>query len=175
MSERTAEEADMAAGSVERALAAARETIAKPRYCWAVTASGDGGANARGMQRLTQIDGDEWTVWFLTDGRSRKAQEVRRSGRMTIGFAEDTEGSFVALLGEAALVEDRSVILRHWRESWNRFFEGGRGDPNAVFIKVEVGRIELCVDNGTWSATLERDASWQWRLLSESRLGGSAR
>lgn len=164
----------MAAETVERALMAARDTIAKPRYCWAVTVSADGRANARGMQRLTDIDDDEWTVWFLTDSRSRKAQEIRRSGRMTIGFAEDADGSFVALLGEAVLVEDRSVILRHWHQSWNRFFAGGSDDPNAVFIKVEIGRIEMCVDNGSWSATLERDVARQWQLLSEARAVGSA-
>jgi general stress protein 26 len=156
------------AATVERALAAARETVGGSRYCWAMTPSADGGANARGMERLPSIDGDEWTVWFLANGRSRKAGEVRRSGRMTVGYAQDAEGAFVALVGCAVLVDDRTVIRARWQDRWSRFFAGGSDDPNAVFIKMEVGRIELCVDGGTWSATLERDAARQWRLVPTS-------
>jgi general stress protein 26 len=164
----------MAAEAVERALAAARATIAKPRYCWAITPGADGGANARGMERLANIGGDEWTVWFLANGRSRKADDVRRSGRMTVGYAQDAEGAYVALVGRAVLVEDRAVIDAHWRESWSPLFKAGRNDPDAVFIKVEIHRIEFCIDRGTWSVTLERDAERHWRLLSDSRAGRSA-
>jgi general stress protein 26 len=171
---RTAEEADMTAEAVERVLRAARETIAKPRYCWAVTPSADGGANARGMQRLANIGDDEWTVWFLTGGGSRKADEIRRSGRMTVAYAHDAGGDYVALVGRAAVVTDRSLIHARWQEGWNRFFAGGRDDPNAVFVKVEIGRIEICVEHGSWTAALEREAQGPWRLLSDSRAAASA-
>jgi general stress protein 26 len=164
----------MTADAVDRVLRAARETIAKPRYCWAVTPSADGGANARGMQRLATIDDDEWTVWFLTRGTSRKATEVRRSGRMTVAFAYDAGGDNVALVGPAVLVTDRSLIHAHWQEGWNRFFAGGRDDPNAAFVRVEIGRIEICVEHGTWTAVLEREAQGPWRLLADSRAAGIA-
>jgi general stress protein 26 len=170
----TTKEADMTADAVERVLRAARETVAKPRYCWAVTPSADGGANARGMQRLANIGDDEWTVWFLTDGSSRKAGEIRRSGHMTVAFAHDAGGDCVALVGPAVLVTDRSLIRAHWQEGWNRFFAGGRDDPNAVFVKVEIRRIEICVEHGTWTAALEREAQGPWRLLADSRTAVSA-
>jgi general stress protein 26 len=164
----------MTAEAVERVLRAARETIAKPRYCWAITPSADGGASARGMQRLANIGDDEWTVWFLTGGSSRKAAEIRRSGRMTVAYAHDAGGDCVALVGRAVLVTDRPLIHAHWQESWSRFFAGGRDDPNAAFVKVEISRIEICVERGTWTATLEREVQGPWRLLADSRAAGPA-
>jgi general stress protein 26 len=164
----------MASEAVERALMAARETMAKLRYCWAMTPSADGGVNARGMGRLAKMADDEWTLWFLTDGRSRKVDEVRRAGRMTVGFALEGEGSYVALIGRAALIEDRATIRARWRESWNRIVERGKDDPNIVFMTLEVGRIELCMEEGKWSATLERDAARQWHLAPAGVAGAAA-
>jgi hypothetical protein len=55
-------------------LAGAAKTIGSARYCWLVTAAEDSFANLRPMGRLLHdADEDEWTIRFITDGRSRKA------------------------------------------------------------------------------------------------------
>jgi general stress protein 26 len=164
---------------VHQLLAATRETIGKVRYCWAVTVSENGGANARPMGRVLGKPGeDEWTVWFLTSGDSRKMAEIQRDPRITISYQRDSDDSYVALVGRAALVADRSEIRNRWEERWNdsraliEAFPGGAEDPNAVFIRIEVDRIELWVRGvtpepfGLRGSVLHRDSANRWSIVS---------
>ena len=48
--------------------------------CFAITVDQDGDANARVVQ-ASQLS-EDWTVRFMTDRRSRKVEEIERSGKM---------------------------------------------------------------------------------------------
>jgi hypothetical protein len=56
------------AADVNRLLGAAAETIGKVRYCWLLTAAGEGDIRPRPMGRVPRdADEDEWTLRFMTD------------------------------------------------------------------------------------------------------------
>jgi general stress protein 26 len=151
--------------AAEELLAAAREIMAQSEYCWAVTASADGGANTRVMGRVAKVPGeDEWTVWFLVNRRSRKASEVASSGRLAAAYGSSTLTKYAVLLGRAVLVEDRSVIARRWQESWSSLFAQGKHDPDIAFVKLEPDRMEVFVEGMQRYAALERDLERGWRL-----------
>jgi general stress protein 26 len=158
--------------TIDRLLAAARATMSKVTDCWAATPSVDGGVSVRVVVPIAGIPGEEdWTVWFATHGGSRKATEIRRSGRLTLGCQHHPDRAYVALMGRAALVEDRREIRGRWREAWRMYFPGGPDDPDTIFVKLTVERIELCVPGisrdpfGTRHDTLERDAERRWRVV----------
>jgi general stress protein 26 len=48
---------------------------------------------------------DEWTIWFLTSNASRKAADIRHDGRVTVGYQHDPDSAYVALVGDATIVE----------------------------------------------------------------------
>ena len=155
--------------SVERLLAVAKDTMAKARYCWAVTSPGDGQANARPMGRIPSPAGeDPCNVWFMTRRTSRKALEIGRTGRLTAVFQHDADDSYVTLIATAAVVTDRAAIRASWDKAWNTFFPGGAEDENAVFVGAQAERIELWVRGvtpepfGSRGANLVRDASGSW-------------
>lgn len=157
------------AASVERLLAVAKDTMAKARYCWAVTLAEDGQANARPMGRLPSPAGeDPSTVWFLTRRTSRKALEIGRTGRLTVVFQHDADDSYVTLIGRSAVITDRATIRARWQKSWNLFFPGGAEDESATFVRTDAERIELWVRGvtsepfGVRGAKLVRDASGPW-------------
>ena len=52
--------------------------------CFAITVDQDGDANARVVQ-ASQLS-EDWTVRFMTDRRSRKVEEIERSGKMTLAY-----------------------------------------------------------------------------------------
>ena len=65
--------------AVEVLLAGAAKTIGSVRYCWLVTAAEDSFANLRPMGRLLHdADEDEWTIRFITDGRSQGGRHAPR-------------------------------------------------------------------------------------------------
>src|SRR6516162_10048486 len=91
---------ERAAIEISRFLAGAAKTIASVRYCWLLTEAEAGGANARPMGRvLAGPDESDWTILFITDGRSRKASDIRRAGEVGLIFQHDPDAAFVAFTG----------------------------------------------------------------------------
>src|SRR5260370_37864742 len=112
--------------TVEQVLLAAKDTTAMVLNCWAVTADQHGGANARVVQPFfSQLNQDGWVVRFLTSGKSRKAAEIARSGRISLGYQYDPEQAYVTLVGEATIIDDRGYLKGQWRAGWDVYFPEG--------------------------------------------------
>jgi general stress protein 26 len=158
---------------VDRLLAAARETMAKVKDCWLATTAGDGSINARVVQPIPGVPGeDNWTIWFATKGSSRKAAEIRRDARLTLGYQHHPDRAYVSLQGRAVLVEDRSTIRDLWREEFRPYFPKGPEHPETAFVRIDVNHIELCVNGvtpepfGSRYSTIERDGNRRWKIVS---------
>src|SRR5260221_11862630 len=83
---------------VSRLLAGAAKVIAGVRYCWLITEAETGGVCARPMGRLLpNPEENDWTIRFVTDGRSRKAGAIRRAGKGGLIFQPDPDEPFVPL------------------------------------------------------------------------------
>jgi general stress protein 26 len=52
----------------------------------------------------------------VTRRSSRKAADIQRAGLLTLGYQYHPDRAYVALIGGAALIEDRSEIRRRWLE-----------------------------------------------------------
>jgi general stress protein 26 len=156
---------------VTRLLASAAKTIDRVRYCWLVTEAETGGANARPMGRLMpEVDEGDWAVCFVTDGRSRKAFDIRRAGKVGLIFQHDQDDAFVALSGRATLIETTTEVRRRWKNAYNVYFPTEADRANASFVQVDVQRIELWIRGvtpepfGMRTTVLQRDAEGTWRL-----------
>jgi general stress protein 26 len=159
------------AANVNRLLAAAAETIGKVRYCWLLSATAEGGIRPRPMGRVPRdADEDEWTLRFITDGRSPKVADMRRVGQVSVIFQDDPDEAFVALAGKASLVEGKSEIGRRWTAYYDSFFPAGSDRSSAVFITIDVARVELWIRGvtpepfGLRTTVIERDATRCWHL-----------
>jgi general stress protein 26 len=162
---------------VDRLLTAARDTMARVTYCWAATPSEDGGVNVRVVGPIPGVSGEEdLTIWIVTSGGSRKAADIRRAGRLTLGYQHHPDrgpDDYVALVGHAALVEDRSEIRDRWLDNWRRFFPDGPDDPDVIFVRLNVDRIELCVRDvtpepfGSRYSAIERGDDRSWQIVSD--------
>ena len=98
---------------LSRVLAGAAKTVARARYCWLATTGENGRVNVRPMGRLLpDPDESDWTIRFVTDGRSCKASDIRRVGKVTVIFQRDAADAFVTVSGTAMLREDESEV-RH--------------------------------------------------------------
>lgn len=155
---------------VSRLLAGATQTIASVRYCWLATAAATGATNARPMGRLPRdLDEDDWTIRFITDGRSRKASEIRRAGKATVIF-QAANDAFVTLVGPATLLEEASEVRQRWKSAYDVYFPTDQDRATAALIEVEIQRMELWIRGltpepfGFRATTVERDGRGAWRL-----------
>lgn len=158
--------------SVEQLLAAAAATMEKARYCWAVTVAEDGSVNARPMgPNKSSASEDPFGVLFLTRRGSRKAREIGHNGTQSVVYQHDADDSYLSLIGRGFIISDRTLLRARWQPHWNQFFPAGADDEAAVFVQLEVNRIELWVRGvmaepfGTRGAIMERDRGQHWRLV----------
>ena len=156
---------------VSRLIAGAAKTMRSARYCWLWTSSESGAPHVRPMGRVLNDPGeDEWRIRFLTDGRSHKAADMRRESEITILFQHDPDLAFVTLIGRAALHENASETRSRWKAAYDVYFPGETDRANAIFVEVEVERMELWIRGvtpepfGLRATVLERDAGG-WRLV----------
>jgi general stress protein 26 len=123
---------------------------------------------------LTDAGENDWIIRFVTDGRSRKALDLRHTAEVGLIF-QHADDAFVALIGKAILIENASEVRQLWKEAYSAYFPTERDRANAAFVQVDVDRMELWVRGltpepfGLHPTTLERGADGVWRLTSGDR------
>lgn len=127
--------------TAESLLEAARAIIQAAEYCFLITRSESGQANARLMQHFKpSID---LTLWFGTHTRSRKVQDISRDSRVTAALEAPREAAYLTLQGSAQVVSDLSMRRRYWREDWVAFFPEGPEGEDYALIKLVPAGIEI--------------------------------
>lgn len=154
---------------VERLLEAAGRTISEVRYCWVVTAAGDGHANARVVKVFPNGDGDDlWTRWFLTMRTGRKSAEICAAGRVTLAYQHDSGEAYVTLAGRADIVDEPFAVESRMQQVDD---PGGTLQGKLVAVKCTADHLELHVRGVTaepWGhgrTLLHRDQHGVWRIV----------
>jgi general stress protein 26 len=158
---------------VSRLLAGAARTVAGARHCWLATTAENGSVNARPMGRVLRDPGENhWTIRFITDGRSRKASEIRRARQVAVTFEHGGDDAFVTVTGAAVLREEASEVRRRWKDAYNVYFRSDEDRASAAFIEIDAERVELWIRGvtpepfGLYPTILERDDAGDWRLVA---------
>jgi general stress protein 26 len=130
---------------LDRLLSWARARIAKRAACWLITEAEENGTHARVVVPIPgAADDGDWVVWILVRKGSRKAREIMLNNRVTIAGYEPSDLSYLALMGNAALIDERAALRQRWRDEWTVHFPGGAEDSQATFARIDVDGIELC-------------------------------
>ena len=90
----------------------------------------------------TQAD-DDGTLWFFCEKDSEKVQEICRIPEVNLGYNSDDQSTYVAITGQAAVVDDRPRIKDLWSEGLRGFFPQGSDDPNLTLLRVEIDNGEF--------------------------------
>ena len=120
-------------------IAAAREIMTAQTYCALITIDETGRPQVRTMNPFPPEE--DMTVWFATNTRSLKIQQMRKDPRVTLYYADHANAAgYVALAGKAQLIEDMAEILKRKRAYWDQAFPGLK---NLVLIKVVPERLDV--------------------------------
>ena len=135
-------------------LYAARNIINSTKYCALITVDSVGEVHAR-MMEVFPLE-DEFTIWFGTNVKSRKVQEVRNNPKVTVYYANPEGNGYVTVFGKAQLVDDPKEKLKRFKKEWENFFT----DKNDfILIKLIPQKMEIISyqhgvngDKETWRA-----------------------
>jgi general stress protein 26 len=83
-----------------------------------------------------EID-DNGTLWFFTDIRSVKVEEVSKEHTVHLVYAHPGKESYLDVWGNATVQRDKQLIKDKWSPIVKAWFPEGVDDPNLTLLKVE--------------------------------------
>lgn len=80
---------------------------------------------------------DDGTLWFYTDIRSIKVDEVEAQHTVHLVYAHPGKSSYLDVWGTASVVRDKQTIKDKWTPMVKVYFSDGADDPNIALLKVK--------------------------------------
>jgi len=118
----------------EQALAKFKELVDDIKVCMFITNNSETENHTRPMATIeTEDDG---TLWFYTDIRSIKVEEVSKQKKVHLVYAHPGKESYLDACGNASVVTDRQQIKDKWSPIVKAWFPNGVDDPNLALLKV---------------------------------------
>lgn len=84
---------------------------------------------------------DNGTLWFFTDIRSIKVEEVSADHNVHLVYAHPGKESYLDVWGHATVVKDKQAIVDKWSPLVKAWFPDGIDDPNLGLLKVEPNNL----------------------------------
>jgi general stress protein 26 len=84
--------------------------------------------------QAAEYDGER--VWFFTDAKSPKVDEIRRNAKVNLAYASKDKNTYVSIAGDARLNRDKARIAQFWNDALKAFFPKGKDDPDLALIEV---------------------------------------
>lgn len=79
---------------------------------------------------------DNGTLWFYTDIRSIKVEEVTTQNKVHLVYAHPGIESYLDVCGTASVITDKQTIKDKWKPIIKAWFPNGVDDPNLALLKV---------------------------------------
>lgn len=138
-------------------ITATKEIITKAHTCALITLDNEGRSRVRMIETLP-ID-DDFTLWFGTNPRSRKVEQIKNDARVTVYYADATSTGYVMIQGKAILVNESAEKEKHWKDGWQSYYPNKEKD--FVLIKVIPESLEIVSymhgimgDSETWEPAI---------------------
>jgi general stress protein 26 len=100
-----------------------------------------GGLRARPLEARPDRDGG--VIWFLTDMRSGKDNEVAASSDIGLVFIDCHAKAYLSITGRAEIVRDTDRAAAIWKSTDQVWWPGGPDDPTLHLLRVEPVTAEL--------------------------------
>jgi general stress protein 26 len=112
-----------------------KELVEEVKTCMFITNTTGDDEHTRPMATIeTEDDG---TLWFFTDERSIKVEEVNKQHAVHLVYAHPGKSTYLDVWGSAEIVTDRQQVIDKWSPIVKAWFPDGIADPNLALLKVQ--------------------------------------
>lgn len=118
----------------EEALTKFKKLVDDIKICMFITNNNDNN-HTRPMATI-QTD-EDGTLWFFTDVRSVKVEEVGKDNAVHLVYAHPGKESYLDVWGSAQVITDKQQIKDKWSPIVKAWFPDGVDDPNLSLLKVK--------------------------------------
>ncbi|MGJ4913964.1 pyridoxamine 5'-phosphate oxidase family protein [Bradyrhizobium sp. HKCCYLRH2060] len=121
------------------------DLMKKIGFAMLVTRDGD---RLRARPMSAYLARDENMIYFLTDARRHKDEEIARSPQINLSFADAGAQKYVSLTGTAAVSNDRGKIRELFSTPAKAWWDSAE-DPNIRLLKITPDDAEFWDSPGT--------------------------
>ena len=108
------------------------DMMEKIGFAMLVTHDGD---KLRARPMAAHVDRDANTIYFLTDARRHKDEEIARNPNINLSFADASGQKYVSVSGTAAVSNDRAKIKELFSTPAKAWWDSAE-DPNIRVLKI---------------------------------------
>ena len=119
----------------EEALKKFKKLVEEVNICMFITATQNEHEHTRPMATIDVEDNG--TLWFYTDIRSIKVEEVHTNRNVHLTYAHPGKESYIDVWGASSIVTDRALIKEKWSPIVKAYFPNGADDPNLALMQVQ--------------------------------------
>ncbi len=117
-----------------------KSLVEKIRFCMMTTIGFDKALHSRPMSFLEWSD--DKGLLFFTRASSETVQQIRAQRTVNLGFCEPSQNTYVSIVGEARVVNDRPLMERLFAPIMKNWFPGGADDLNLRLLSVTPSTAE---------------------------------
>ena len=99
------------------------------------------GLRARPLE--ARADRNDGTIFFLTDRRAAKDDEIEAFPDICLTFIYPKEKVYLSMSGQASVGRDTARARSLWNEKQQAWWPGGPSDPNVLTIRFKPVRAEI--------------------------------
>lgn len=123
------------ANADQHLIAAAKEIMNSEGSCALITIDDEGVPRVRAMDPFAPEE--DLTVWFGTNSRSRKVEQIKKDPRVSLYYLDEDASGYVIVQGVARLVNDPKEKEKRWKAEWEAFYP----DKTKDYLLIEVTPI----------------------------------
>ena len=116
------------------------EVIEKTRVGM-LTTQFNGGLRARPLE--ARADRDAGIIWFVTDVRGAKDDEIGAAHDIGLVFIDEGDHAYLSITGRAFVTRDTAKTKEIWRKTDDIWLPGGPDDPNVRLLRMQPVTAEL--------------------------------
>ena len=106
-----------------------------------LTTQFSGGLRARPLE--ARANRDAGVIWFVTDVRGTKDDEIDASHDIGLVFIDEGDHLYLSITGRAFVTRDIAQTKNLWKKADDAWFPGGPDDPNVRLLRIEPITAEL--------------------------------
>ena len=123
------------ANADQRLIEAAKEIMNSEGSCALISIDDEGAPRVRAMDPFSPEE--DLTVWFGTNSKSRKVDQIKKDPRVTLYYLDEDASGYVIIQGVARLVNDPKEKEKRWKFEWEAFYP----DKTEDYLLIEVTPI----------------------------------
>lgn len=118
-----------------KALTKFKELVEEINICMFITNTTSNNEHTRPMATI-EVE-NNGNLWFYTDVRSIKVEEVTKQHAVHLVYAHPGKSSYLDVWGTAEVITDRQQVVDKWSPIVKAWFPDGVADPNLGLLKVQ--------------------------------------